>query len=64
VSTHGLLLRCETIIPVRSTIEVTLRFPKALPLEGAGEVMRVEQAPAGGAFLIAVRCEASWEFLR
>jgi hypothetical protein len=64
VSAHGLLLRCETLIPVRSKIEVTLRFPNALPLEATGEVLRVEQPPAGGAFLIAVRCEASWEFSR
>jgi hypothetical protein len=64
VSAHGLLLRCETLIPVRSKIEVTLRFPNALPLEATGEVLRVEQPPAGGAFLIAVRCEAPWNFSR
>jgi hypothetical protein len=62
VSTHGLLLWCETLIPLRTKIKVTLRFPDALPLEGAGEVLRVEQPPAGGAFLIAVRCEAPWQF--
>ena len=64
VSAHGLLLRCETLIPIRSKIEVTLRFPNALPLEGAGEVLRVEQPPGGGAFLIAVRCGAPWDFSR
>jgi hypothetical protein len=64
VSAHGLLLRCETLIPLGSKIEVALRFPNALPLEGGGEVLRVEQPPAGGAFLIAVRCEAPWEFSR
>ena len=64
VSAHGLLLRCETQIPIRSKIEVTLRFPHALPLEGTGEVLRVEQPSAGGAFLIAVRCEAPWNFSR
>src|SRR5712664_1721520 len=53
VSARGLLLRCETLISVRSKIEVTLHFPNALPLEGAGEVLRVEPS-AGGAFLIAV----------
>jgi PilZ domain-containing protein len=63
VSAHGLLLRCETLIPLRSKIEVTLRFPNALPLEGAGEVLRVEPS-AGGAFLIAVACEAPWDFSR
>ena len=64
VSASGLLLRSETLIPIRSKIKVTLRFPNARPLEGAGEVLRVEQAPAGGAFLIAVRCEAPWDFSR
>jgi hypothetical protein len=61
VSAHGLLLRCETLIPLRSKIEVTLRFPNALPLEGTGEVLRVEPS-AGAAFLIAIACEAPWEF--
>jgi hypothetical protein len=64
VSAHGLLLRCETRIPIRSKIEVTLRFPNTLPLEGRGEVLRVEQPSAGGVFLIAVRCEAPWDFSR
>jgi len=64
VSAHGLLLRCETLIPLRSKIAVTLRFPNALPLEAAGEVLRVEQPSAGGTFLIAVACEAPWEFSR
>jgi PilZ domain len=64
VSARGLLLRCETLIPLSSKIEVTLCFPNALPLQGAGEVLRVEQPPAGGAFLIAVRCEAPWKFSR
>jgi hypothetical protein len=64
VSAHGLLLRCETQIPIGSKIEVNLCFPNTLPLEGTGEVLRVEQPAAGGAFLIAVRCEAPWEFSR
>jgi hypothetical protein len=64
VSAHGLLLRSEVLIPVGSEIEVILRFPNALPLGGAGEVLRVEQPPGGGAFLIAVRCEAPWDFSR
>ena len=64
VSAHGVLLRYEKLIPLRSKIAVTLRFPNALPLEAAGEVLRVEQASAGGGFLIAVKCEASWEFSR
>jgi hypothetical protein len=64
VSARGLLLRCETLIPVRSKMEVTLCFPNALPLEGAGEVLRVEQPSADVAFLIAVRCEGPWEFSR
>ena len=64
VSAHGLLLHCETLIPLRSKIAVTLRFPNALPLEAVGEVLRVEQASAGGAFLIAVTFEAPWEFSR
>jgi hypothetical protein len=64
VSACGLLLRCEMLIPIRSKIEVTLCFPNALPLKGAGEVLRVEEPSAGGAFLIAVRCEALWKFSR
>jgi hypothetical protein len=64
VSAHGLLLQCETLIPLRSKIEVSLRFPNALPLEGAGEVLRVEGPSADGAFLIAIRCAAPWEFPR
>jgi hypothetical protein len=64
VSAHGLLLRCETLIPLRSKIEITLRFPNTLPLKAAGEVLRAEQPSAGGAFLVAVACEALWEFSR
>ena len=64
VSTHGVLLQCEEPIPLRSKIEVTLRFPNALPLQAPGEVLRVEQPSSGGAFLIAVRCDAPWEFSR
>ncbi len=64
VSTHGALLQCESPIPLRSKIEVTLRFPNALPLQAPGEVLRVEQPSPGGAFLIAIRCDAPWEFLR
>jgi hypothetical protein len=64
VSAHGLLLRCGALIPLRSKIKVTLRFPNALPLEATGEVLRVKQPPADGAFLISVRCEAPWEFSR
>jgi hypothetical protein len=64
VSAHGLLLRCETPIPLRSKIKVTLHFPNALPLEAAGEVLRVEQPSAGAAFLIAVKCQAPWGFSR
>jgi hypothetical protein len=63
VSAGGLLLRCETQIPC-SKIKVTLCFPNARPLEAVGEVLRVEQPSAGGAFLVAVRCEAPWEFSR
>ena len=64
VSTHGALLECDGPIPIRSKIEVTLRFPDALPLQAPGEVLRVEQPFSEGPFLIAVRCETSWEFLR
>jgi len=64
VSARGALLQCETLIPVHSKIEVTLSFPNALPLAGAGEVLRVERPSADGASLIAVRCEAPWEFPR
>ena len=64
VSAHGLLLHCETLIPLRSKIAVTLRYPNALPLEAKGEVLRVEQPSAAGGFLIAVACEAPWEFSR
>ena len=58
VSTYGLLLRCESLIALRSKGKIDLRLPNGLPLEGRGEVLRVEQPSAGGAFLIAVRCEA------
>ena len=64
VSAHGLLLHCETLIPLQSKIEVTLHFPNALPLEAAGEVLRAEQPSVGGAFLIAIACEAPWGFSR
>ena len=64
VSTHGALLQCEMPIPVQSKIEVTLCFPNALPLQAPGEVLRVERPFSEGPFLIAVRCETSWEFLR
>ena len=64
VSAHGLLLRCKALIPLSSKIEITLCFPNALPLEAAGEVLRVEQSPGYGTFLIAVRCEAPWDFSR
>jgi len=64
VSAHGVLLRCEKLIPLRSKIAVTLRFPNALPLEAAGKVLRVEQPSAGGAYLIAVKCQAPWGFSR
>ena len=58
VSTHGLLLRCESLIALSSKVQIDLRLPNGLPLEGRGEVLRVEQPSAGGTFLIAVKCEA------
>jgi len=61
VSTRGLLLRCEEAIPLRSKIEVTVRLPVGLPLEGSGEVLRVQQSSAGAAFLVAIECEAPLE---
>jgi PilZ domain len=64
VSTHGLLLRCKASIALRSRVKVTLHFPNGLPLEGRGEVLRVEPLSAGGALLIAVRCEAQLKILR
>jgi PilZ domain len=57
VSTHGLLLRCKVPIALGSKIRVIVRFPSRVPIEGVGDVLRVEQPSAGGAFLIAVRCE-------
>jgi hypothetical protein len=64
VSTYGLLLRCESLIALRSRVKIDLRLPNGLPLEGRGEVLRVEQPSAGGAFLIAVRCEEPLEISR
>ena len=58
VSTHGLQLRCEAPVALGSTVRVILRSASCLPLEGVGDVLRVEQPFAGGTFLIAVRCEA------
>jgi hypothetical protein len=58
VSAHGLLLRCEALVPLGSKVKVILRFPRGVTLEGAGQVSRVEPPSAGQAFLIAVRCEA------
>jgi hypothetical protein len=58
VSTHGLLLRCEALVALGSTVKVILSLPYGSSLlEGAGQVSRVEKPSAGGAFLIAVRCE-------
>ena len=64
ISTHGVLLRSEVLIPVGSKIEVILRFRDALPIEGEGEVLRLEKQPGGKAFLVAVRAVQPWEFLR
>jgi hypothetical protein len=58
VSTRGLLLRSESPIPLHSKVEVTVSLPEGPPLKGAGEVLRVEQPPSGGAFLVAVVCDA------
>ena len=64
VSTRGLLLRSEAPINLRSKIAITVRLPNGLPLEGAGEVVRVEQLPAGEAILIAIRCDTPLEISR
>jgi hypothetical protein len=64
ISTHGILLRTEVLIPVGSEIDVILRFRDALPIQGEGEVLRLEKQHGGKAFLIAVRCGQHWEFLR
>ena len=44
ISPHGVLLRSEVLIPVGSKIEVILRFRDALPIQGEGEVLRLEKA--------------------
>ncbi len=64
VSAHGLLLRCKAPIALGSKVQVTLRFPRCLPLEGVGDVLRVVQPFAGGAFLIAVGCQTPLEIVR
>jgi hypothetical protein len=64
ISTHGVLLRSEVLIPVGSKIDVILRFRDALPIQGEGEVLRLEKQYGDKAFLIAVRCGQLWEFLR
>jgi PilZ domain len=64
VSTHGLLLRCKAPIALRSKVKVILRFPSCIPLEATGEVLRVEDSVAGGAFLVAVGCQTPLEILR
>jgi hypothetical protein len=58
VCAHGPLLRCKAPIALGSKVRVIVRFPSCVPIEGVGEVLRVEQRSTGGAFLIAVRCEA------
>jgi PilZ domain-containing protein len=65
VSTHGLLLGCEALVALGSTVNVILSLPYGFSLlEGAGKVCRVEKPSAGGAFLVAVRCEAPLKILR
>jgi PilZ domain len=64
ISAHGLLLQCETIIPLHSKLEVTVHLPNGLPLKGAGEVLRVEQPSPGAALLVALKCDAPLELLR
>lgn len=64
VSTHGLLLRCKAPIARGLKVKVIMRFPGGLPLEAIGEVLRVEQPVAGGAFLIAVGCQTPLAILR
>jgi PilZ domain-containing protein len=64
VSTHGLLLRCKAPIALGSKVHVTLRSSSCLPLEGVGDVLRVVQPFAGGAFLIAVGCQTPLEIVR
>ena len=61
ISTHFVLLRSEVLIPVGSKIDVNLRFRDALPIQGEGEVLRLEKQHGGKAFLIAVRCGQPWE---
>jgi hypothetical protein len=62
VSFHGLLLRCKAPIALGSKVKVLLPLPSCAPLEGIGDVVRVEQPFAGGAFLIAVRLSDHWRF--
>ena len=64
ISTHGVLLRSEVPIPVGSKIDVTLRLADTLPMQGEGEVLRLEKRYRDKAFLIAVRCGQHWQFLR
>ena len=63
ISTHGVLLRSEVLIPVGSKIDVILRFPDALPIQGEGEVLRLEKQHGGKAFLVAVRAGQGWAVL-
>jgi hypothetical protein len=64
VSTRGLLLRSQSPIPLHSRVEVTVYVPIGFPLKGAGEILRLEQAPEGEAFLVAVSCDAPLEICR
>jgi PilZ domain len=48
VSTHGLLLRCKVPIALGSKVGVIVRFPSRVPIEGAGDVLRVEQPSTEG----------------
>ncbi len=61
VSTRGLMLRSDTLIPLGSKVAVSVRLPNGLPLEGAGEVLRVEPLFRDEGFLITVKCDAPLE---
>jgi hypothetical protein len=60
LSNGGMLLRSDAEIPANSRIEIDLLLPAGPRVNGAGEVLRIEQPYRSGPFLIAIRCDVPW----
>ena len=64
VSTCGVLLRSNFLLPLDSMIEVTLPLSSGSELRGVGRLVRVEQPLAEQTFLFAVKCDRPLEICR